>query len=180
MLNFNLQFTDFQGLINPFNLSSPEAQSSPQIKNNTHRSPGPGGPFSALLRRGSSWYSPGGGFRLTLQASDGNLVLQVLDDSSFISGPVGPDPPLDPNAVRWVPVWSPFIQNRGVTEVDFQIDGNLVAYAGSSPIFNTGTSGNENSTLYMQDDGNLVIYKNGNVPIFATNTSARETPGKNV
>jgi hypothetical protein len=179
MLNITLAFGDLQGVLSPFNLSSAQAQSSPQIKNNTHRSPGPGGPFSAFLRPGSSWYSPGNAYRLTLQASDGNLVLQVIDDNSFIGPTVGQGPPIDPNQVRWVPVWSPFIQGRGVTEVDFQIDGNLVAYAGSNPVFDTRTSGNENSSLYMQDDGNLVIYKSGHIPIFATNTSVFETPGKN-
>jgi hypothetical protein len=72
------------------------------------------------------------------------------------------------------------LQGRGVTEVDFQIDGNLVAYAGSTPVYASGTSGNANATLYIQDDGNPVIYKQGNIPIFATNTSAFEAPGKNV
>jgi hypothetical protein len=180
MLNLTLQFGDLQGLIDPFNLSSPEAQSSPQIKNNTHRSPGPGGPFSAFLRPGNSWYSPGNAFRLTLQASDGNLVLQTINDNTFILPTVGQGPPLDPNRVQWVPVWSAFTQGKGVTEVDFQVDGNLVAYAGSNAVFNTRTFGNANSILYMQDDGNLVIYKEGNVPIFATNTSALDTPGRNV
>jgi hypothetical protein len=180
MLNITLQFNDLQSMISPLNLSSAEAQSSPQIKNNTHKSPGPGGPFSAFLRPGGSWYSPGGAFRLTLQETDGNLVLQVIDDSSFILEAVGQGPALNPNTqVRWVPVWSPFIQGKGVTEVDFQIDGNLVAYAGSHAVWSTGSSGNENSVLEVQDDGNLVIYKTGMVKSFETRTSVLETPGKN-
>ena len=59
--------------------------------------------------------------------------------------------------MRWVPVWSPHIQGKGVTEVDFQEDGNLVAYAGSHAVWNTGTNGIERPVLYMEDDGNLVI-----------------------
>jgi len=178
MLNITLQFSDLQGLIDPVNLSTAQPQSSPQIKNNTHRSPGPGGPFSAFLRPGSSWYSPGGAFRLTLQATDGNLVLEVIDDFSISLDLLGHGPPLNPNTLHWVGVWSPHIQGKGVTEVDFQVDGNLVAYAGSHAVWNTGTF-DSRPILFMQDDGNLVIYKFGHIPMFATNTSANEAPGRN-
>ena len=181
MLNVTLNFNDLQGLIDPVNLSTAEPQSSPQIRNNTHRSPGPGGPFSAFLRPGASWYSPGNAFRLTLQASDGNLILECVNDSQGGVSQVptvGECPPIDPNTLVWVPVWSPFTQGKGVTEVDFQVDGNLVAYAGSHAVWDTATF-DTRPVLYMQDDGNLVIYKTGMVPIFATKTSVLETPGKN-
>jgi hypothetical protein len=181
MLNVTLQFTDLQCPLDIENLGTAIPQSSPQIKNNTHKSPGPGGPFSAWLRKGSSWYSPGNAFRLTLQETDGNLVLQQVDGSSFESSYTGGlGSPLNPNTqMRWVPVWSPFIQGKGVTEVDFQEDGNLVAYAGSQAVWSTGTNGIERPTLYMQDDGNLVIYTTGPTAKFATRTSALEAPGHN-
>jgi hypothetical protein len=187
MLNVTLQFTDLQCPFDVVNLQTPIPQSSPQIKNNTGPSKGPGGPFSVLLRPGSSWYSPGNAFRLTLQATDGNLVLQVVDDSTIGFQPTtgGPAPALDPSRLNWSPVWSPHIQGRGVTEVAFQLDGNLVAYAGSTAVFATntnlppGTSDAQRPTLFLQDDGNLVIYTVGPVARFATNTSALEAPGKN-
>jgi hypothetical protein len=179
MLNITLPFSDLQGVLDPVNLATAQPQSSPQIKNNTHRSPGPGGPFSAFLRPGSSWYSPGGAFRLTLQASDGNLVLEVIDDFEVNIDALGHGPSIDPNRQRWVGVWSPHIQGKGVTEVDFQVDGNLVAYAGSNAVWNTGTF-DARPILFVQDDGNLVIYKFGHLPMWATNTSANEAPGRNV
>jgi hypothetical protein len=133
-------------------------------------------------------YSPAGAFRLTLQATDGNIVLQVLDDLSLSW--VGaqnitnaPDPVLDPNAtnsVNWVPVWSPHIQGQGATELDMQMDGNLVAYNKSGGVvWNSASNGNERAVLLVQDDGNLVIYAVGMKAVFATNTSARESKGFN-
>ena len=101
MLNVTLQFTDLQCPLDVMNLATAELQSSPLIKNNTHKSPGPGGPFSEWLRPGSSWYSPGDAFRLTLQATDGNLVLEQVDESSIglaqVTGGLGPalDPKCD-------------------------------------------------------------------------------------
>jgi hypothetical protein len=187
MLNVMLQPTDLQCPLDVVNLQTAIPQSSPQIKNNTHRSPGPDGLFSIWLRPGSSWYSPANAFRLTLQATDGNLVLQVVDDSAIGLQPVtgGPGPVLDPSRLTWLPVWSARTNGKGVTEVDFQEDGNLIAYAGSHAIFATGTnlppgtSITQRPTLFLQDDGNLVIYTVGPVARFATNTSALETPGKN-
>jgi hypothetical protein len=64
-----------------------------------------------------------------------------------------------------------------------QLDGNLVVYAGSDPgapaVFSSRTNGQEHAFLRVQDDGNLVIYNTGGQAVFATNTSALETPGKN-
>jgi hypothetical protein len=190
MLNITLQFTDLQCPLDVVNLQTAIPHSNPQIANNTHRSPGPGGPFSVWLRPGSSWYSPANAFRLTLQATDGNLVLECINDAVLpilpvIGGASDPINPNNPNTALWAPVWSPHIQGKGVTEVDFQIDGNLVAYAGSQAVFATGTnlapgtSDTQRPTLYLQDDGNLVIYTLGPVARFATNTSVLETPGKN-
>jgi hypothetical protein len=181
MLNIALQPGDLQAILNPLNFSSAEAQSSP-LKNVTHISPGGNKPFSVFLRPGNAWYSFGNTVRLVLQATDGNLVLQVVDDFNVAAAiPFfgGAGPQISPNEQIWVPVWSPGIQNRGVTEVDFQIDGNLVAYAGSHPVWNSGTSGHENAILVVGDDGNMVIYEQGNIAVFATNTSMNESPGRN-
>lgn len=182
MLNVKLPFTDLQCPLDVANLATAASQSSPQIKNNTHSSAGPGGPFSVWLRPGSSWYSPGNAFRLTLQATDGNLVLEAVDSSSIglaqVTGGLGPS--LDPNnQMRWTPVWSARTNGKGVTGVYFQEDGNLIAYAGSRAVFDTATPGIARPILYMQDDGNLVIYTTGPVAKFATNTRVFETPGKN-
>jgi hypothetical protein len=74
----------------------------------------------------SSRYSPGGAFGLTLQATDGNLVLQTINDmdqrwTSWASPAAGSQSTSMGTGLE------SFIQGRGVTEVDFQIDGNLVA-----------------------------------------------------
>jgi hypothetical protein len=39
-----------------------------------------------------------------------------------------------------------------------QTDGNLVIYSGSTPHFNTASSGTAADHVIMQDDGNLVVY----------------------
>jgi hypothetical protein len=188
MLNITVKPGNLQGPLDVVNFSSPEVQSSP-IKNDTGKSSGPGGPgtggFAVLLRPGNSWYSPGNAFRLTLQATDGNLVLQTIDNFSFGVDPLGgAGAALDPDVppVRWVPVWSAKTNGQGVTEAAFQIDGNLVAYAGARAVFNTGTSGRKESdrpTLFVQDDGNLVIYTAGPKAIWSTKTSALDSQGFN-
>jgi len=118
---------------------------------------------------------------LTLQLSDRNLLLQtiVLASPQWETGQ--PLDANDPKVVGWVPVWSSRTGQQGTTEVDMQIDGNLVGYAGRSSLvtFNAKKSGNENSFLRVQDDGNLVIYSSSGVAIFATNTSVLESTGHN-
>jgi len=195
LLGVNNLGGDMQGVISPGNLKRTGG-----IPNNTHISPGIPGQFSAFLSLGNSWYSPAGAFRLTLQALDGNLVLSslLLDLTSIgpyagnITGQV--DPKIDPNRLpgrsKWVPIWSAGIQAKGAKEVDMQIDGNLVAYTGSTPgsphVWDSGTEGHENAVLIVQDDGNLVIYDTLNQPVqsrnnhMPTNTSAHESPGSNV
>lgn len=170
MLNIQLQPGDLQGDIVPQAGSplSPAVQPVPGIS----------------LQLGNSWYSPSGAYRLTLQASDGNLVWQTVDDSTLPPWQQGQ--PLDPSNLNWVPLWSPFIQNRNVSSVWMQFDGNLAAYVGFPPdgpgqpgIGITNTSGNQSSFLRLQDDGNLVVYTSNGQAIFATNTSVLETPGRN-
>ena len=73
-------------------------------------------------------YSPGRTFRLVLQQTDGNLVLQCVDTGSLPPG--WADTALTPDQVNWDPIWSPNIQNQDVLYVVMQYDGNLVAYKG--------------------------------------------------
>jgi hypothetical protein len=163
MLNIQLQPGDLQGDIVPQEDSPTGVQEA-----------------SITLQPGNSWYSPGGAFRLTLQDSDTNLVWQVVDQATLPPWQQGQA--LNPANLNWIPVWSPFIQGQGVTQVDMQIDGNLVAYAGRNPAnpgFNTNTFQFRHAFLRLQDDGNLVVYDSAGVPRFATNTSVLETPGKN-
>jgi hypothetical protein len=162
MLNIQLSQGDHQGDLVP-QLNSP------------HRSPG--GQPSIKLGMGNSLYSPGGGFRVTLQATDGNLVLQVLNDA--VLPPWQQGQKLAPPALQWIPIWSAQTNGKSVTEADMQVDGNLVVYAGGTPVFNTGTNGQEHSFLRMQDDGNLVIYSASGAAVFATGTAAGEAPGNN-
>ncbi len=187
MLNITLKSGDLQGPLDVYFLSSPQSQSSPEIRASTGRSAGPGGPFAALLHPGNSWYSPANSYRLTLQQSDGNLILEVVDDQSIGILPLigGAGPALDPNApngAAWRAVWSAKTNGKGVDQVAFQIDGNLVAYAGAKAVFASGTSGHsgtDHPTLAVQDDGNLVIYTEGPRAIWATNTSSMESRGFN-
>ena len=182
MLNITLSPGSLQGQLDVITLSGSQLQSSPVAKM-THKSPGPGGPFSVFLSPGDSWYSPGNAFRLTLQTSDGNLVLQVFNSLAvsvpFLGGAGSAIDPDSENSNLWVPVWSAKTNGKGVTEVDFQIDGNLVAYAGTHAVWASNTSGSSGRMIIMQDDGNLVIYKDGPTAVWATNTSAVESKGFN-
>jgi hypothetical protein len=48
-----------------------------------------------------------------------------------------------------------------------QLDGNFVAYNGSTPIWDTGTYGYWGSYLNTQDDSNIVVYTYTDVPIWS-------------
>ncbi len=52
-----------------------------------------------------------------------------------------------------------------------QGDGNFVLYdQNNDPVWASGTAGNPGADLAVQEDGNLVVYLNGN-PLWATNTA---------
>jgi hypothetical protein len=142
------------------------------------------GQATISLGLGNSLYSPGGCFRLTFQAFDGNCVLQVVDDpsvpASSLTAPGGN--PIPATAVNWVPIWSTITNDKSASRVSMQPDGNLVVYDGNNnPLFASNTSGNDFAYCRMQDDGNLVIYANGTAnPLWATNTSAAQSIGENV
>jgi subtilisin family serine protease len=73
--------------------------------------------------------------------------------------------------------------NRGTMVLQMQPDGNLVAYAVPSsgggewqPLWSSNTQGNPNAWLAIQDDCNMVIYRNPypqGGPIWSTNTFCR-------
>jgi len=108
---------------------------------------GPG----SVLGSGQSIQSPNGCFTLTVQASDGNVVLRAQNN---------------------VPIWATGTDGHPGTSFHLQLDGNLVARAvGNVPIWSTGTSGNPDSTLHVQDDGKITLRRPGNVPIWSSNTS---------
>jgi hypothetical protein len=129
----------------------------------------------AELTMGNSWYSPGGAFRLALHATDGNMVLQIVDDSSLPWWQQGQQ--MDPMRINWIPVWSAKTNGKSVTEADMHLDGNLVVYAGATAVFNSHTNGQEHSTLRVREDGNLVIYNSSGNAEYATNSIAREGSG---
>ena len=88
--------------------------------------------------------------RFTLQfQDDGNLVL--YDQSA--------------NAL-----WASGTAGSGATQVDMQMEGNLVIYAGGTPVWATPTGSYPNAYLLVQNDGNVVIYSDVGVPLWATNT----------
>jgi hypothetical protein len=162
-LAFDLQLQpgDIQGDITPTDQSP---QKSPALQP------------SIRLGLGNSWYSPTGAFRLTLQASDGNVVLQALDDSTLPYGWWQQGQQLSPAALTWVPIWATGTNNKSVTEADMQVDGNFVVYSGPTAVFATNTNGCQNAFLRIQDDGNAVIYFNwpniGVLPVWASGTNA--------
>ena len=51
-----------------------------------------------------------------------------------------------------------------------QLDGNMVLYNNSTPIWNSNTVGANKPTLVMQSDGNLVLYAIGTVPVWNSAT----------
>lgn len=156
MLNLQLGPNDHQGDMAP-NAASP------------HRSPD--GVASIPLYAGDALYSPGGGFRFVLQGTDKNAIVEVVDDSTLPAWKQGE--PLQPDSLRWLPLWNAGTQDKGVIELDMQSDGNLVVYNGSGAIPLSYTAGNPGAFLRMQDDGNLVIYSSSGAPLWQSRTNAQ-------
>lgn len=114
-------------------------------------------PSGTVLERGETYFSPDGRFRLVMQG-DGNLVLYRREDDGekgvYATGTyVKPDGTLNPHGLG--------IGHRAV----MRPDGNLIVYDEmGKQVWESGTAGNPNAQLAIQDNGNLVIYgKDGQV-----------------
>ena len=59
---------------------------------------------------------------------------------------------------------------NGRFKLYMQLDGNLVLYAPSGAIWSSGTCGKAGTSASMQRDGNLVLYRNGRA-VWASNTA---------
>ncbi len=56
--------------------------------------------------------------------------------------------------------------SRGGDKLIMQTDGNLVNYAGTNPVWSSGSQGHPGATFVVQDDGNLVVYSANQVPLW--------------
>jgi hypothetical protein len=135
--------------------------------------PTPQNQFPALFDN-HALYSPAGAFRFIFQLTDGNAVIQVLDDTGYASGnnidnPQGPT--VLGSHLPWVPIWSTGTQ--GASSIQMQWDGNLVVNTPKGPIGISNTAGNQGAYLRMQDDGNLVVYSATNQALWSSNTNAK-------
>ena len=120
-------------------------------------------------------YSPGGAFRLTYLPILG-AVIQCIDDATLLWATNQLLDPRDPSQVQWITLWTAGgTGDQALSEIDMQLDGNFVVYAGNSPCYNSQTDQNNLTSgafLRLQDDGNLIIFLNGNA-IWDTGTNAR-------
>jgi hypothetical protein len=116
------------------------------------------------------WLSPGemlvslkGAIRLRFQLSDGNLILECLDDGQF------------PEEV-FRPYWNNGVGVSGEhvlgATAKMHSNGNFVVSFLDPAVgyWATGTNGNPGAILRCQDDGNLVVYSRDGQPLWASNT----------
>jgi hypothetical protein len=105
----------------------------PALQQNLQRAPVFAPPtFGFSVPPGSCIYSPAGSIRLSVQ-NDGNLVVQSLNDATLpVAWMYGEE--IDISGPEF---WNPPMWNSGTADVDGTIGG---------------------STLFMQSDGNLVLY----------------------
>lgn len=92
-----------------------------------------------VLSPGDYLLSPDHQFMFVMQASDGNMVLY--------------------NQSTHQPLWSSGAWGAGA-HADMQPDGNFVIYNPTAK-WSSNTAQFEGASLYVQDDGNVVIYQNG-------------------
>jgi hypothetical protein len=106
--------------------------------------------------------SPKGAIRLRFQSSDGNLILECIDDSQL---PKEVFRPYWANGVRVSP------GHIAGAKAMMHSDGNfVVSFPSSAVTWATGTNGNPGAFLRCQDDGNLVVYSRDGQPLWASNT----------
>ncbi len=95
-----------------------------------------------------------------LVSRNGQYVLRMQGDGNLVIYAPGN-----------VPVWA--TGTRGAAFLGNQGDGNLVVYTTATPhapLWASNTAGNGFSTLVMQDDGNLVLYRDTGGVTWASNT----------
>lgn len=100
------------------------------------------------LEAGASLVSVGGSARLSVQASDGNMVLHHGSTVVWASGTTG-----HPGA-----------------ELRFQTDGNLVLYDGSHPLWASGNKPGA-ASVQLQDDCDLVMKDSSGAALWSLGTS---------
>ncbi len=61
---------------------------------------------------------------------------------------------------KWA-VWANDKKTSGVTVTSMQSDGNLVSYAGPTPVWASNTAGSPGAFLALGDDGSLTIFASG-------------------
>jgi hypothetical protein len=102
-----------------------------------------------VLNLGDEVQSPNQRYVLRLQQADGDLVLLDLQQS--------------PPKV----LWDSNTANRGVNSCKMQTDGDFVLLGTSNNIIcHTATAGYPNAFLAVQDDANVVVYKDWNTPLW--------------
>jgi len=107
-------------------------------------------PAGATLQSGSLLASPNGRYLLVMQ-TDGNLVLYAQGQA----------------------LWASNTHHHAGAFATMQTDGNFVIYQGHRAIWSSnsrhGASGSY--VLFVQNDGNIVVYSPANRPIWASNTA---------
>src|SRR4029453_12049110 len=98
----------------------------------------PGARLFGELERGDQLVSLNQRFRL-VHHDDGNVTLWQVA------------PPV-------LALWHTKTWKTPSTRLVMQVDGNLVLYGTTGPLFATGTWGNPYAYACLQDDGNFVIY----------------------
>ena len=127
-------------------------------------------PLVNTLFAGNELRSLNGTFQLTLQETDGNLVLYIDDQTGTF----------DDGLINRA-IWSAYTQGQAASIAIMQDDGNFVVYDSfQNALWNSQTYGNPDAFVIVQDDGNLVIYAgDGQTPLWQSATSAAEAPGVN-
>ena len=64
-----------------------------------------------------------------------------------------------------------WVSGNGQTILRLQQDRNLVLYKDNSPAYQAPNAWSKGNTAIMQDDGNFVLYDVNNGPVWASNTS---------
>jgi hypothetical protein len=71
------------------------------------------------------------------------------------------------------PLWASATYGTTPGFVAMQADGNFVVYDSTGAVWASNTWGHPGAFLVVQDDGNTVIYSTGSSPLWAANTCCR-------